>query len=717
MRRAVNFRIAAFALIGVVCGILISYFRIRESLIGVIATAGFTVAFFILFTFFSSAKFKNTGKILCLLFFALFLSFGYFGFWRIADKYANANLGGHILTVTGDVSEISENDNYSYVLVDDVTFSGAVKGKTHYKMALSVYGESGLRLGDEISFTAAVSDRTLIYDGKFSADALAQDVKYLAEVNAEDVAINKRSPNLFQKCNLYIFDTLKSGLKAEQFAVAYAMLTGNSDYMATENLEAYRNLGVAHIFAVSGLHIGFLATAVYFPVYFLLNKCKVNRYAAFIITLFATVFYAGVCGFSASSVRAVIMFFFLNVARLSGMKYDALSAVFSAAFFILLVSPAELFCAGFLLSFSVVITIIVLYNPLTRLLKFLPKKLAMPLATSLSAEIGSAPVLLCFFNRFPAMSLFINILFVPIAGVIFTALIVGLLLGAIITPTITLFVQGYALFGLDYFIKLLDLKIFLIGGFSLGVYAVAYYGAVAVSGGLINFKRVAKIIVCMVLCVTVVCGTVIKTINERKEITATVIGSDYLSAVLLKGEGDNLLVISDVSYKYFSRYRLGKALQFASDEKVTVVLLNQEDEVDLSAFIVRLYGIMNIERFYYYGERDYVAEKIIANAFNGLEAISLRDGDGINALGGKFELALNGKCFYTSVCGGVAVFSPIAGSMGYKELNFAPYTIIACDSYGVLFKAFSPEKMVSFRSSQEYPDGESQGNFRFVLGN
>ena len=157
-------------------------------------------------------------------------------------------------------------------------------------------------------------------------------------------------------------------------------------------------------------------------------------------------------------------------------------------------------------------------------------------------------------------------------------------------------------------------------------------------------------------------------------------------------------------------------MQSASDEKVTVVLLNQDGEVDLPAFIVRLYGIINIERLYYYGERDYVAEKIIANAFNGLEAVSIRDGDGINALGGKFELALNGKCFYTSVCGGVAVFSSIAGSMGYKELSFAPYTVIACDSCSVLYKAFSPEKMVSFRSSQEYHDGESRGNYSFALG-
>lgn len=426
MRKAVNFRVSAFILIGVTSGILLSYFRVCGSLAGVIATGVSAVLLFTLFTFFSTAKFLSRGKILCFLFFAIFLCAGYFGFSRVTDNYNNADLGGHILTVTGDVAEISEGDKYSSVLVDNVTVSGAIKGRCNYKIALYVYGENSLRFGDEISFTTAVSDRTLIYDGRFSASALADDIKYFAETDAGEITVISHSPDLFQRCNLYIFDTLKSGLKGEVFAVAYAMLTGNSDYMEVESLTAYRNLGVAHIFAVSGLHIGFLATALFF----VLNKCKLNRYAGFIITLFATAFYSGVCGFSASSVRAVIMFFFLNIARLSGAKYDSLSAVFSAAVLILLISPAEMFTAGFLLSFSVVITIIILYNPLTRLLKFLPKKLRVSFAVSLSAEIGGAPVLLYFFGKVPILALFVNILFVPIAGVIFTSLIVGLILGA-----------------------------------------------------------------------------------------------------------------------------------------------------------------------------------------------------------------------------------------------------------------------------------------------
>lgn len=712
MVKAVNFRISAFAAFGIVCGILFSYFRLTDNLAGEIVSISVAALLLILFTFFSSVKFKSMGKVLCFLFFACFFAVGYFSFTKLTDNFQNADLNGNILTVSGSVSEISESESYSQIILDSVKFSGAVNGKSDYKIALSVYGDNTLKLGDKITFIAPINNRTLFYENKFSASALAQGIKYFAEINSENITKTASSPDIFEKCNLYIFDTLKAGLKADEFAVAYAMLTGNSDYMTTENLTAYRNLGVAHIFAVSGLHIGFLATAIYF----ILNKLKINRNLAFIITLFATVFYAGICGFSASSVRAVIMFFFLNFARILGLKYDSISAVFTAALVILLFNPAELFCAGFLLSFSVVITVLVLYNPLTRLLKFLPKKFAAAFIVSFSAELGSAPVLLCFFGEFPALSLFVNILFIPVAGVIFIALILGVLLGGIFSPTVFLFLQEYALFGLNFIVKLLDFKAFLVGGFTLGIFCLAYYSAISVAGGLVNFKRLAKIAVCVILSITVVVGTFIKTANTKEQITATVIGGSDLSAVLIASENENMLIISEISYKNFQRYRLSKALSKTNGEKVTVVLLSQSKNVELVGLTVRLYGLMDIDRLYYYGEQDTVTEKVMASAFNGLEAISLKDGDKIPAFGGKCGYELYGKCFY--LAGervNTAVFSSLLGD-SYSGLDVLPSTVIFYDSEGGLLRALSPKLAVSFKKNAEYPDGETQGNYTFVLG-
>ena len=712
MKRLVNFRPTVFALFATVSGILFSYCILLRSVWGAVLSASLAVVLFIIFTFLSSAKFKSAGRAVCFLVFIVFAILGGIGFKSAAESYENADLGGHYLNVSGSISEITENDNYTLVLLTDVKFSGAITGKSYYNLLATVYGENDYGLGDVLEFNAVVRDRTLIYNGKFSASALARKLKYSCEVDAENVLITAHSPDAFQKCNTTIKNALKSGLDEEEFAVAYAMLTGNSDYMTEETIEAYRTVGVAHIFAVSGLHIGFLATAVCF----LLSKLKVNRFAAFIIALSACVFYSGVCGFSASSVRAVIMFFFLNIARLLGFKYDGISAVCAAAFCILIVSPVQLFCVGFRLSFSVVATVIILYNPLKKALKFLPDKIAAALTVSALAEVGGIPVLLYAFGEFASFSLIVNMLFIPIAGIVFISLIVCTALALIFSPAVCLFLPNYAILGLNFIVKALDFKALLIGGFTLGGFAAAYYGAIVVAGGLINFRKTVKTTVAAALIAVCVFGTIAVNVNNAKKVSATVIGSDKLSAVFMTARGENMLVISDFSYRTFSQYRLNGATARADGKPVSVVILKQEQAIELPATVNRLWYIMNVERLYYCGARDESAENAVFAAFNGLEAVNMADGNGFDFGGGRCTFALDGKCLLCTVNGyTTAVFARFDG-WGYDGLTAKIDTAVCVNCHGGIERNYAPARTVSFRAKYGYSDGETLGNFSFCFG-
>ena len=712
MKRLVNFRPTVFAFFATVSGILFSYCILLHSVWGAVLCAFSAVFLFIVFTFSSLSKFKSAGKALCFLVFIFFAIVGGIGFKSAADSYEKADLGGHSLNVSGRISEISENENYTLVLLTDVKFSGAITGKSYYNLLATVYGENDYRLGDVLEFSAVVHDRTLIYNGKFSASALARKLKYSCEVDTESVSITAHSPDAFQKCNTAIKNALKSGLDEEEFAVAYAMLTGNSDYMTEETINAYRTVGVAHIFAVSGLHIGFLATAVYF----LLSKLKVNRFAAFIIAFSACAFYSGICGFSASSVRAVIMFFFLNIARLFGLKYDGISSVCAAAFCILIVSPVQLFCVGFMLSFAIVATVIILYNPLKKALKFLPDKIAAALTVSALAEVGGIPVLLYAFGEFASFSLIVNMLFIPIAGIVFISLIVCTALALIFSPAVCLFLPNYAILGLDFVVKALDFKALLIGGFTLGGFAAAYYGAIIVVGGLINFRKTVKTTVAAVLIAVCVFGTIAVNVGNAKKVSATVIGSDKLSAVFMMSRGENMLVISDFSYRTFSQYRLSGAISRADDKPVSVVILKQESSFELPSTVNRLWHIMKIERLYYCGEKDESAENAVSAAFNGLNAVNITDGDGFLFGGGRCELSLGGKCLLCTVNGyTTAVFARFDG-WGYDGLTAKIDTAVCVDCHGAIDRNYAPARTVSFRAKYGYPDGETHGNFNFCCG-
>ena len=148
MKSLVNFRLAVFLTAGLILGISFSYCCVFGKIFGVVATILSAVAAFIVFTFFSSAKFKSTGKILCFLFFSLSFAVGGIGFKITVDNYNNADLNGHILSVSGKIDEISAKDDYSVIIVSSVNFSGVVSGDSRYKIALYVYGENDTQRRD-----------------------------------------------------------------------------------------------------------------------------------------------------------------------------------------------------------------------------------------------------------------------------------------------------------------------------------------------------------------------------------------------------------------------------------------------------------------------------------------------------------------------------------------------------------------------------------------
>lgn len=718
MKRFINFRLAAFLAIGLILGILFSYCCVFGKIFGAVLAVLVAAAAFVVFTFFSTLNFKSTGKILCFLIFIASFCFGGISFKVTVQNYKNADAGGHILSVSGKIAEVSDRGGYSAIILAKVHFSGVVSGDSRYKMALCVYGDNDFKIGDAISFKTAIKDRTLFYNGNFSAAALAENVKYFAEISADEIEKTAHSPNVFEVCNLYIHNVLKVGLDEEEFGIAYAMLTGNSDYVSEENLADFRAAGVAHIFAVSGLHVGFLATAVYF----VLSKIRVKNYIAFLLTFLLCLFYSGICGFSASSIRAVIMFCVLNFAKILGLKYDAVSSVFLAALIILSVSPAQLFCVGFLLSFTVVFTVIVLFNPLTKILKFLPKKLAASLAVAFSAEVGGAPLLLFFFGNFASIGLFINILFIPIAGVIFIALVFGVLLGGIITPAVCLFVQNYALYGLNFIISALDFKFFLVGGFTLGGFAAAYYGTVVVAAGLINLKRAVRTALCIFLACVTVAGTFAVNFTKSEKAYAYVLGSDNLSAALITFEKQNALVLSDISYKTFSERRLAETLSMARGDTLCVFLLKQTEYVDLAAMTLKLRFTaksagLKLDRLYYYGKEDKNAETVMSETFSDFIAVNLSDGDKVSLSGGTFGFAARGRCLvFTRKGYNTGVFSALAGGepVEYPDISFN--TVICLDCHEKAERDLAPDRTVSFRPKSGYRDGETEGYLALTIG-
>lgn len=196
--------------------------------------------------------------------------------------------------------------------------------------------------------------------------------------------------------------------------------------------------GIAHLLAVSGLHV-----ALWFVLLErLLRPLPVSPRVRWVLLAVLLAGYALLTGLRASVLRAVIMLLSLQGAHIARRKADPLTNLSLAAFVILIFRPLDLFAASFQLSFCAVLGIVLL-RPLIK--KLLPIKWEAPaeiLYTSLAAQLGILPASSYWFGTVPLLGLLLNLVAIPITGVLIPIAALATLLDAIWAPLGWLFVQA-----------------------------------------------------------------------------------------------------------------------------------------------------------------------------------------------------------------------------------------------------------------------------------
>ena len=242
--------------------------------------------------------------------------------------------------------------------------------------------------------------------------------------------------------------------------------------------EPFQQTGTLHLFAVAGLHVGIVARLLWTFAMVLRLPRKVAT--ALIIPLLF--FYAAITGLHTASVRAAVM----SALLLGGIFFDrkvlALNSLAAAAFLILLFDSNQLFTSGFQLSFAVVGAIVLLADPmfvrferivapdpfLPRLLLSRPRRffaavgrgLARAASVSLAAWIGSLLLIYWYFYLVTPVSLFANLVVVPIAYFVLALAMLSLMAAPISSALSILFnnanwLMSRAVLGLVHFFAML----------------------------------------------------------------------------------------------------------------------------------------------------------------------------------------------------------------------------------------------------------------------
>lgn len=231
----------------------------------------------------------------------------------------------------------------------------------------------------------------------------------------------------------YCSDVIDKYIGGSEGEFLKGMVIGERSGITKQAKEDFINAGVAHIIAVSGLHVGYVLICISLLLTLVPLKYK---YKIFILIL-SLILYMNLTGNSPSTVRAVIMASIFLLSRLLQRKPNPYSVLSFAALVILILAPVQLFDASFILSFSAVISIVLLFprleKPVARFLKFEGKNLFVTplraivsyLLITLSAFIGLLPVTAIMFERLSLVSVFTNLIVVPLSTLV---LAVGFLL-------------------------------------------------------------------------------------------------------------------------------------------------------------------------------------------------------------------------------------------------------------------------------------------------
>ena len=231
-----------------------------------------------------------------------------------------------------------------------------------------------------------------------------------------------------------------------------ALILGEKNAIPGDIRESFNRSGTAHVFAISGLHIGVVAAFTYFLLRQLFSLSErlllianVPKLSAF-FALIPAFLYSMIAGASVSAQRAFIMVATYTVALIFDRERNLYHALALAALVILLIQPSSLFGASFQLSFISVFGIL-FFSP--RLLSLLPKKEGPPqkleyqllekakykiilfIVVSLSAIFATIPLVVYHFNLLSLSGIVANLIIVPIVGVFIVPL--GLL-GVVFLP-------------------------------------------------------------------------------------------------------------------------------------------------------------------------------------------------------------------------------------------------------------------------------------------
>lgn len=377
----------------------------------------------------------------------------------------NFNFGNFdALPVKAVVSEILRPNDYNHkfilneLTIDDQAYRGKILWQVSKDADISslFVGQEVLLFSELHSFQKPRNPQYFDYAG------FMKNRNVFAIINEDHFEIHPHNDISFIALSADYRRNIVLALKKAGFEDTYldfmqALILGQKQAINKDTYNNFAEVGVVHILAVSGLHVGIVLIIIQFLLRPIRYLSKYGRSVMVVLSIIGLWGFAALAGFSPSVMRASTMFTFLALGQLSRRKSSSVNMLCLSAVVLLLIKPQFLFEVGFQLSYAAVFSIVMLYPVFSKLYQptyKLPKLFVDTAYVSIAAQIGVLPFQLFYFHQFPGLFLLANIVVIPFLGILLSGGILCILLsliGILVSPLVRL----YATF-LDVLIGFVD---------------------------------------------------------------------------------------------------------------------------------------------------------------------------------------------------------------------------------------------------------------------
>jgi len=307
--------------------------------------------------------------------------------------------------------------------IDSIDYENQI-WHTHSKVMLFIEPKidiNEIKLGTEVHIQASIYE----IDQDTNPDAFDykrflfhKDIHHYAYVKAAGLQVcnHKNSKNIFtyfKEQQLYAVSIIeKYFAHKDNSGIASALAFGYKEDINDELNQLYRHNGAAHILAVSGLHVGIIASIILFMIGAISKIIVVPKWMKIVLLALIMTIYALFTGCSSSVLRAscmTVIGYGIYLYRSVNFIYNSLGLT---SLILLIYNPFIFYDIGFQLSFLAVLSIIFFTKPISKLVRadnIVLRNFAQIIIVSCTVQILIAPLSIYYFNQYSLGFILTNI--------------------------------------------------------------------------------------------------------------------------------------------------------------------------------------------------------------------------------------------------------------------------------------------------------------------